>query len=183
MGTAKPPKPVKLIISAFAPSDALLQQFKALSIDEWDEIDFESELLSFEHTPYYAQEYGSGLVRRIWAFEKLIDPGELAAIKTRTNELEHLSAVDGKRRVNLDSGYVSMAKLVLATTKNHGHRIYIGKSPDANGIYAEVTLHYRDKAFRPWECTYPDYATPEYCALFETIRRQYIAQLRKGRRV
>ncbi|MBN1579219.1 MAG: DUF4416 family protein [Anaerolineae bacterium] len=180
MGTAKPPKPVKLIVSAFAPDDAFLQQIKPLLVDEWGTIDFESALLPFEHTPYYAQEFGHGLVRRVWAFEKLIDPGDLAAIKVRCNELEQRSALDGKRRINLDSGYISMAKLVLATTKNHGHRIYIGQSPKAVGIYAEVTLHYRDKAFRPWECTYPDYATPEYCDLFQTIRQQYVAQLREG---
>ena len=150
-------------------------------VDEWGAIDFESKLLPFEHTPYYAKEFGRGLVRRVWAFEKLIDPGDLAAIKVRTNELEQLSALDDKRRINLDSGYVSMAKLVLATTKNHGHRIYIGQSLKAIGIYAEVTLQYRNKAFRPWECTYPDYATLEYCELFQAIRKQYVAQLRERR--
>lgn len=180
MGTAKPPKPVKLIVSAFAPGDALLQQVKPLLVDEWGAIDFESDLLPFEHTSYYAEEFGPGLVRRVWAFATLIDPGDLAAVKVGTNKLEHLAALDGRRRINLDAGYVSMAKLVLATTKNHAHRIYIGHSPQAVGIYAEVTLHYRDKAFRPWEYTYPDYATPEYCDLFEAIRKQYIAQLREG---
>jgi hypothetical protein len=113
-------------------------------------------------------------VRRIWAFERLVDPGTLAAIKLRTNELEMQWAEVDKRKVNLDCGYVSMAKLVLATTKNHGHRIYLG-----NGIYAEVTLRYRDGVFQPWPWTYPDYATPQYCALFDEIRRIYVAQLRK----
>jgi hypothetical protein len=150
-------------------------------VDEWGTIDFESALLPFTHTPYYAKEFGVGLVRRIWSFQNLIDPGELAAIKIRTNELEQRSTLDGQRRVNLDAGYVSLAKLVLATTKNHGHRIYIGKRPEAVGIYAEVTLQYRNRAFRPWECTYPDYATPDYCTLFEAIRKQYVAQLRKGK--
>ena len=181
MGTVKPPKPVKLIVSAFAPGDALLQQVKLSLVDEWGTIDFESDLLPFEHTSYYAQEFGPGLVRRVWAFARLVDPGDLAAIKVRTNELEQLTAFEDKRRINLDAGYVSMAKLVLATTKNHGHRIYIGHSPQAVGIYAEVTLQYRNKAFRPWECTYPDYATPEYCQLFEAIRKQYVAQLREGK--
>ena len=140
--------------------------------DEWGEIDFQSDLLPFDHTPYYAPEFGQGLVRRIWSLGTLIDPGTLSTIKLRTNELEQRCAVDGRRRINLDSGYVSMAKLVLATTKNHGHRIYVG-----DGIYAEVTLQYRDGAYRSWPWTYPDYATPTYCALFAEIRRVYVDQL------
>lgn len=177
MGQAKSPQPVKLIVSAFAPNDDILQQSKQLLVAEWGPIDFESDLLPFVHTPYYAAEFGEGLVRRIWAFEQLIDPGDLAAIKCRTNELEQQFAADGRRRVNLDAGYVCRAKLVLSTTKNHGHRIYIGRSPEAVGIYAEVTLQYRDKAFRSWPWTYPDYSTQEYCTLFEKIRKMYVVQL------
>jgi hypothetical protein len=174
MGHARSPKPVKLIVSAFAPSDELLREAKEALEAEWGAVDFESELLPFDHTPYYEREFGSNLVRRVWSFSALVDPGDLAAIKLRTNELERrwLSA-EADRQVNLDSGYVSMAKLVLATTKNHGHRVYVGE-----GIYAEVTLQYRDGAFRPWPWTYPDYATRLYCALFEGIRQRYVSQLR-----
>ena len=67
MGQVKPVKPVKLIVSAFAPSDVLLQEAKGVLEGEWGSIDFESELLPFDHTPYYEREFGSGLVRRIWA--------------------------------------------------------------------------------------------------------------------
>jgi len=174
MGHAKSPKAVKLIVSAFAPSDELLQEARGALEAAWGAIDYESELLLFDHTPYYEREFGPGLVRRIWSFAALVDPGDLATIKLRTNEFERRWSVEGDRRqINLDSGYVSMAKLVLATTKNHGHRIYVGQ-----GIYAEVTLQYRDGAFHPWPWTYPDYATRPYCALFEGIRRRYVDQLR-----
>jgi hypothetical protein len=173
MGAAKMPQPVKLVASAFAPGDPLLKEAHQALVGEWGATDWESELLPFDHTTYYQREFGPGLVRRIWSFERLTDPGELAAIKVRTNELEQRWVVGGKRQVNLDPGYVSMAKLVLATTKNHGHRIYLGQ-----GIYAEVTLQYRDGAYRPWPWSYPDYATAAYCRLFETIRRTYIEQLR-----
>ena len=174
MGQARTPNRVKLIVSAFAPGDALLWEAKEALITEWGAIDFESGLLPFDHTTYYEAEYGSGLVRRIWALEQLVAPEALAAIKLRTNELEQGWAVDGRRRVNLDSGYVSMSKLVLATTKNYDHRIYLG-----SGIYAEVTLHYRSGAFRPWPWTYPDYASSEYCELFAQIRRLYVSQLQQ----
>jgi hypothetical protein len=173
MGKPKTPQPVKLIVSAFAPGDELLAEAHEALVGEWGPTDWQSDLLAFDHTPYYQREFGPGLVRRIWSFERLIDPGKLSAIKRRTNELEQRWAVEDKRRVNLDPGYVSMAKLVLATTKNHGHRIYLGQ-----GIYAEVTLQYRDKAFRPWPWSYPDYATEAYCRLFAGIRHRYIEQVR-----
>ena len=179
MGKANVPRPVKLIVSAFAPADALLQQARQRLAAAYGAVDVESELLPFAHTSYYDAEFGGppdlggrALVRRIWSFEPLIDPGALAAIKLSTNDLEQGWAMDGRRRVNLDPGYVSLAKLVLATTKNHGHRIYL-----RDGIYAEVTLRYQDGAFSPWPWTYPDYATAAYCALFGQIRRRYVAQL------
>ncbi|MBN1640261.1 MAG: DUF4416 family protein [Anaerolineae bacterium] len=177
MGQAKPPNPVKLIVSAFAPHDGLLQDVKTALVDRWGAIDYQSELLPFAHTAYYAPEFGADLVRRIWAFEPLVDPATLVQIKGQTNNLERQWSVEDRRQVNLDPGYVSMAKLVLATTKNHGHRVYLG-----DGIYAEVTLHYRDGAFRPWPWTYPDYASPRYCALFDEIRRRYVTQLRHSTR-
>jgi hypothetical protein len=68
---------------------------------------------------------------------------------------------------------VDLAKLVLASTKDHGHRVYLGQ-----GIYAEVTLQYRGGRFQPWPWTYPDYASEEYCRLFGEIRALYHAQLR-----
>ena len=173
MGQVKTPQPVKLIVGAFAPDGALLEEARAAVAAEWGGVDFESGLLPFEHTTYYQPQFGTGLLRRIWTCGPLIDPGALAAIKLRTNELEQRWAVEGRRRVNLDPGYLSLAKLVLATTKNHGHRIYLG-----SGIYAEVTLAYRDGGFRPWPWTYPDYATSRYCELFAAIRRRYVGQLR-----
>ena len=88
MGQARPPRPVKLLISAFSPSEALLQEAKEALEAEWGTIDFESELLPFDHTPYYEREFGPGLVRRIWTFESLVDPGDLSTIKLRTNGLE-----------------------------------------------------------------------------------------------
>jgi hypothetical protein len=173
MGEPTTPKPVKLIVSAFAAGDVLLAQARETLVAEWGTIDWESPLLPFDHTDYYESEFGPGLVRRIWAFERLVDPGTLADVKLRSNALEVRWNADGRRKVNLDSGYVSLAKLVLATTKNRGHRIYLG-----SGIYAEVTLYYQNGAFRPWPWTYPDYASVQYCALFSEIRERYAAQLR-----
>jgi hypothetical protein len=174
MGQIKEPKPVKLISSLFTADLELFEAARDRLSEAFGPADYESDLLPFDHTSYYAAEFGEGLRRKIVAFAGLIDPGRLAEIKRLTNDLEMGWAKEGKRRINLDPGYVSLAKLVLATTKNHGHRIYLGQ-----GIYAEVTLGYRKKTFRPWEWTYPDYASPPYIAIFNRIRELYLMQLRQ----
>lgn len=81
----------------------------------------------------------------------------------------------GKRRVNIDPGYLDSSKLVLASRKDYAHRIYLNK-----GVYGEVTLFYRQKTFTPWECTYPDYRSPPYLAAFNRIRELYRIQLKKA---
>jgi hypothetical protein len=174
MGTIKEPRPVKLIVSMFSGDRTLLAVATGALVNRFGTTDYESELLSFNHTSYYESEFGPGLLRQIVAFTDLVAPQRLAEIKRTTNELEMSWAVDGRRRVNLDPGYVSPSKLVLATTKDYSHRVYLGQ-----GIYAEVTLHYRHGAFHPWEWTYPDYARPPYLEIFDQIRRIYMAQLRE----
>ena len=173
MGTARAPQPVKLIASLFAGRASLLEAACARLEKAFGPADYRSEQLPFDHTDYYTPEFGPRLARVILAFERLVNPGELAAIKRQTNALEAGWLGEGRRQVNVDPGYVSLSKLVLASTKNHAHRIYL-----AEGIYGEVTLHYRDGAFRPWPWTYPDYASPRYCALFAEIRDLYRGQLR-----
>lgn len=174
MGKVKEPLPVKLIASLFAGSGELLEEARVRLSQEFGPVDYESELLPFDHTNYYAAEFGENLKRRFVAFVELVHPGKLAEIKRLTNALEMEWAVEGKRRINIDPGYVSHSKLVLATTKNHAHRIYLGQ-----GIYAEVTLHYCRGTFQPWPWTYPDYASPPLIAIFNHIRELYVKQLRK----
>ena len=173
MGEAKIPQAVKLIASIFHADEAGLRQAQRLLSQELGPLDYRSELLPFTHTDYYTPEFGSPLVRVIMAFERLIDPALLPAIKRRTNELERVHSVGAHRWVNIDPGYVSLSKLVLATTKDHAHRIYL-----RDGIYAEVTLRYQEGSFHPWPWTYPDYASPRYLAIFNAIRAGYRQQLR-----
>jgi hypothetical protein len=79
--------------------------------------------------------------------------------------------VGGRRRINLDPGYVTAAKLVLATTKDFSHRIYLG-----DGIYAEVTLNFAKHGCRPFAWTYPDFRAERYWGFFEEVRRRHIAR-------
>ena len=173
MGKAREPRPVKLISSLFSANETLLAVARGALADLFGPLDYQSELLPFDHTRYYEREFGAGLLRQIVAFAILIAPERLAEIKHATNDLERTWSVDGRRRVNLDPGYVSLCKLVLATTKDYAHRIYLGQ-----GIYAEVTLQFKHGAFRAFEWTYPDYASPRYLEICTEIRSFYAQQLR-----
>jgi hypothetical protein len=77
------------------------------------------------------------------------------------------------RPVNLDPGFIEPSKLVLATTKNYSHRIYIGHK-----MFAEVTLIYEKGAWRDFDWTYPDYRQPGYHDFFTKVRNRLLEQLK-----
>lgn len=177
MGKVTAPLPVKLVMPMLGGDPLMFERAEVALLEHFGPVDYGSARLAFEHTRYYEREFGSGLQRQFLAFERLVDPGRLAEVKLLTNAMENDWGVAGQRRINLDPGYISQAKLVLATTKNHGHRIYVGQ-----GIYAEVTLTYRDGAFRPHPWTYPDYRSEPYLEIMHAIRRIYVEQMRSTRR-
>lgn len=174
MGTARQPDQVKLIVGLLAREPALLGDAASQLAQAFGPLEERSEPQPFHYTDYYAAELGAQPWRQFLAFAHLVDPASLAAIKVQTNALEMAWAVEGRRPINIDPGYISLSKLVLASTKNHWHRIYIGE-----GIYAEVTLPFRGGAFQPQEWTYPDYRAPESLAFFTAIRDRYRRQLRE----
>jgi hypothetical protein len=172
VGKAHQPQPVKLLIGLLAKTPLLLGQATERLQDAFGAIDATSEPVPFVHTRYYAKELGDNPWRQFLTFLPLVDPGELAAIKLRTNAIELEWAENGLRQVNIDPGYIALGKLVLATTKDYWHRVYLGR-----GIYAEVTLPFRGGAFQPQEWTYADYRTPDHLRFFTQARERYRAQL------
>ena len=172
MGLARGARPVKLIVGMIAPLEQLFEAARRELTGAYGPVDRVSPVWPFDFTAYYAQEFGENLLRQFLSFVELMDPARLAEIKLRTNALEQDHTSQGRRQINLDPGYVDLSKLVLATTKNHQHRIYVGQ-----GIYAEVTLRYTHKSFRPWEWTYPDYRTDHYVQFFNEVRDTYLEQL------
>lgn len=176
MGIAHDPEPVRLIIGLLTRDRELLAEAITRLCQHFGPIQEQSQPTPFTHTTYYAQELGERPWRQFVTFRELVDPGQLPSIKLLTNRLEQEWTIEGRRQVNLDPGYVSLSKLVLATTKNHWHRLYLGQ-----GIYGEVTLPYRQGAFQPQEWTYPDYRTPEHLDFFKAVRERYHQQLRQSR--
>ncbi|NLG50796.1 MAG: DUF4416 family protein [Chloroflexi bacterium] len=174
MGAIKQPLPVKLVLPMISGHRELFQAAAEALAQRFGAVDYTSAVLPFTYTDYYDEEFGGGLLRQFVSFQPLMDPGKLAEVKVLTNELEEQWRADGRRRINLDPGYITQAKLVLATTKNYAHRLYIGQ-----GIFAEVTLMYRDGDFRPLPWTYPDYQSEPYLEVLRAIRGIYVAQLKE----
>ena len=178
MSSPTPPKPAKLLIGLLSAEPSLFTEVEAQLQHSYGPIDLSSQIFPWEMTNYYRAEMGEHLRRKFISFERLLPPDELTRLKVETNALETAYACpptpDGSRRINIDPGYMDAAKLVLASTKDQAHRIYL-----SHGIYAEVTLRYHHGAFRPFEYTYPDYCWPDTHAFLSLIRKRYLEQLRQ----
>lgn len=173
MGEIKKHPPVKLIVGMITADPSLFLSAEELLSQKFGNIDFSSNVLNFDYTNYYEKEMGKNLLRKFISFENLIHPDECPKIKHFTNELEKRFLLENRRQINLDPGYITAAKLVLLSTKDYIHRIYL-----SDGIYAEVTLEMEGNSFKPWKWTYTDYRTEEYINIFNKIRQMYMNQLR-----
>ena len=176
MGSIRNFSPVKLFVGVLVSNEKLISSVESQLADIYGDVDFRSPIVPFTFTDYYRHETGNEILRVFFSFERLIEADNLAEIKHRTNNLEAgFAAGDNgvKRPVNLDPGYLENAKVILASTKNFYHRIYLRE-----GIFAEVTMHFRNGVFEFFPWTYPDYKSPEYQAFFMELRASYRRQLR-----
>ncbi|MBI3610131.1 MAG: DUF4416 family protein [Nitrospirae bacterium] len=169
MGALTPAAPAKLFIGMISGRPALFHEVRLPLIERFGPVESESPVYPWNHTAYYEKELGPDLKRQFLFFKQPVPPDALPEIKRFTNELEQQwvrTTSDGNlRRINLDPGYLAPSKIVLATTKDYSHRIYL-----RDGIYAEVTLMYQGKSFHPLPHTYPDFRSEEYIALFNQAR-------------
>ena len=166
-----PLAPVVLpILAAFSRHEAALEWGCRRAAEYWGTVALASPRFEFRETEYYTASMGPELTKCFWAFEPLRDPGELSEWKRQTISWEAEYAALGNhaeaRPLNLDPGYITLAKVVLASTKDHAHRIYLG-----HGIFAEVTLYFKDRQWQPRDWTFPDYRRPDYHEFFLAARQ------------
>ncbi|MBF0567560.1 MAG: DUF4416 family protein [Nitrospirae bacterium] len=128
-------------------------------------IRLESAQKPWDYSEYYNEELGVPIMRRFVIFDTLIRSETLPDIKLRTVELERGLSIKGKRQYNVDPGYITLSKLVLATTKNYAHRIHL-----RDGIYGEVTLLFRGNSYVPNGFSYSDYSETESVDFFKKGR-------------
>jgi hypothetical protein len=169
MADVRQPLPVKLFAGMISREPLLFDECTELLSAEFGPLDLHAPIIAWDQTEYYRQEMGTGLLRTFVFFERLLDPGQLASIKNMTNSIEQRisQSTNNHRRINIDPGYITEAKVVLASAKDFSHRVYIG-----NQIYAEVTLQYREqgKTFVALNHTYPDFRREDQIELFNAAR-------------
>ena len=163
----------KLISSLFSSQANMIEQVILELEGLFGPTDRISPALLFDRTKYYEKEMGWPLHRRFISFKTLIRPEEIVEIKQKTNALEKKYAQGGKRKINIDPGYIVLERLILATGKNYTHRIYLSK-----GIYADLTLIFQRGSFSPLAWTYKDYSDPEIIGFFNGVRETYKRQIR-----
>jgi hypothetical protein len=169
MGSVRTTEPVLFLTAAFSRYAEALDWARAKTSAAWGAIALESPRFVFDATDYYLPTMGPGLQKCFWAFEPPADPALLVERKLQANrwELEYARSAGHPepRPLNLDPGYLTPAKLVLASTKDHAHRIYLDR-----GIFAEVTLFYKDRQWQSRDWTFPDYRRADYWAYFDAVR-------------
>ena len=140
----------------------------------WGKPDLVGEPVPFTLTDYY-RDIAPCLTRRFVCFQGLADAGGLADRKRAACALEVRSRTP--RAVNIDPGYLDGARLVLASTKDHAHRIWL-----RDGIYAEVTLRFRFGRWQSFDYTFPDFQKGWYDGFLTAARGLWLAETKPYRR-
>jgi hypothetical protein len=172
---ATPVEPVKLFVALLWAEVSALRGALADAQASWGPLDFEGADHLFDVTDYYEREMGEGLRRRIVAFRDLVSPEVLADAKGRAVEIEEKYRAGDRRRVNLDVGYLDHHKVVLASLKPAGQKLYL-----RDGVWADLQARFARGRYRPFEWTFPDFAGGRYDEELLRIRARYREQLRRA---
>jgi len=180
MWETREPDPVKLIIGILAADAEALAAGRDVVVEQFGAVDMVSDIWPFDMTEYYVEQTGGSILKQFVSFEELIMPDIIGDIKHKTNAIEQRLAgeLDSSlpRPVNIDPGFIEPSKLVLATTKNFAHRIYIG-----NRMWAEVTLLYEKGKWLSLPYTFPDHKKQNYQEFFSKVRARLVQQLREAK--
>jgi hypothetical protein len=168
MGEVRVPPPVQFFASIIFSDSAILSEVEAALTDFLGLIKERTPVMSFSQSDYYCREMGSDLKRYFILFRPFDGRERLAELKLATNGVEVNHAHEGRRRVNIDPGYIALEQMVLATTKGFAHRVYLG-----NGIFGDLTLTFDNGTYHRLPWTYPDYGSEELIALLNSWRERY----------
>ncbi|NOZ58469.1 MAG: DUF4416 family protein [Euryarchaeota archaeon] len=159
--------PAKLFVAVmFREEDVLASALDELE-ESFGEVDLRSEVFDFNFTRYYEAEFGAGLRKLFAGFAGPFERDRLVEAKLTCLEIERRLSRRGRRRVNLDPGYVTLHSVVLSSRKDRAHRIYLGE-----GVFAEVTLLYQRGRYRPLPWSYADYRTEVAQSFFLAARER-----------
>jgi hypothetical protein len=176
MGRPTSPAPVKLFVLSLHHDVSVLEEAIDQFKNSWGDTDFVSDDFVFDETDYYEAEMGSGLLRRFYSFAQLISPDLIVEAKLHCNRIEDHWLREGRRQVNLDAGYLDTYKVILASAKFGGQKIYL-----RDGIYADMTLTMYKGKWESFLWGFPDFKSRKYDEVLRQIRELYKTQNRQGR--
>ncbi len=162
------PKAV-LIVGVLLSDKCEWETIEGILRNKFGEIKDKTEPIEFSFTDYYKEEMGNK-IKRFWvAFKEPVYEDQLADIKNFTISVENKFSENGRRTINLDPGYLNLSRLILASTKDFSHRIYL-----KDGIYGEVTLIYKSKKYTKLPWTYPDYQLSSLHEFLKSVRKSLL---------
>ncbi|MBN2183741.1 MAG: DUF4416 family protein [Candidatus Krumholzibacteriota bacterium] len=150
--------------AAHADMDKLLKELEGIL----GPIDYRGKAFPFDMTDYYEDEMGPGISRVIVSFAPLGEAMDIVQVKHSARSLEDSFSKDGKRRINIDPGYIDFFKAVLASFKEGPQKIYIGE-----GVYADPVLMYQEGRWITLPWTFPDFKKGLYMDDLSAIRDIY----------
>ena len=155
MAETKKANPVKLLIGIMYANEKILATAIETLKKQFGEFQ-QGPTINFTFTDYYETETGKNLKKTYIAFNQSIQREQLPAIKLLTNKTEQEYSLIDKRQINIDPGYITETNVILASAKEHPHRIYI-----SDGIYGQIILVYSRNKWNLLEKTFADYQTEE----------------------
>jgi len=171
MAEIKEVSPVKYFAAILYKEKSSLEQAVHALEEKWGTIDISGQDHPFNVTAYYEPEMGTPLLRRLVSFNTLFCPSLLPDMKLACNQIEQNLSINNKRTVNIDAGYLDHNKVLLASAKEAGQKIYVGK-----GIYADLAGRYKAGRYQPFEWSFPDFKDGRYDKELLKMRTEYLRQ-------
>ena len=128
----------------------------------------------FTQTRYYEPEMGSNLSRWFVSLSGLLPLSQAAGWKQDLQELEGHWRIEGRRRVNLDAGYLDLHRVVLLSHKEGPQKLYLRE-----GVWADLVLQKTKGGYASFPWTFPDLKTGQYDDFLLEVRADYKRQLRE----
>ncbi len=175
MSEVRDPVPVLRVCSCVTARSDVLPRVETELSRNFGDVVLKSDAFPFDKSDYYRAEMGGPLERTWFCFSLLCGPEELSESRLATGRIEDAFAEGGRRRVNLDPGYLDRGKLVLASLKEAPDKIYMGR-----GVWAHVCLRYRFGEFQAPDHSFPDFQDGRFNAFFREARTVYKRLLREA---
>ena len=165
----------KLVIGAIYSDPQWLIKAKSSMQRQGGVIQYQSQEFPFDQTEYYSTEMGEGLKRCFLSIKGLQSLEFSADWKLKTAAIEQQLSNKGKRKINLDPGYLDLSRVVLLSGKEGSHKIYL-----CNGVWADLVLLKDKGGSRNFPWTFPDIRTGRYDDFFLQLRAEFKKEKSSG---